>query len=95
VFEKFGLFQKLREERQEPIRCHLGVVIPRNSNPSTVPFNYSDFFAIFFLTRWVSYFQLAVSHIPDYYQELSQLQAFLTAEFRMKLFWRILFLATP
>jgi hypothetical protein len=83
VFEKFGLFQKLREERQEPIRCHLGVVIPRNSNPSTVPFNYSDFFAIFFLTRWVSYFQLAVSHIPDYYQELSQLQAFLTAEFRL------------
>jgi hypothetical protein len=83
VFEKFGLFQKLREERQEPIRCHLGVVIPRNSNPSTVPFNYSDFFAIFFLTRWVSYFQLDVSHIPDYYQELSQLQAFLTAEFRL------------
>jgi hypothetical protein len=35
----------------------------------------------------VSYFQLAVFHIPDYYQEFSRLQAFSTAEFRV-IEWR-------
>jgi hypothetical protein len=83
VLKEFGLSQKLREKRQVSIRRYLSIIVPQNSYSPAVRLYYRRRLSIFSLTRRVSLYQLAIFHIPEYYQEFNLLQAFSTAEFRV------------